>query len=78
MFESYIAEMDVRARALKMLLLLLESQIENNMINYHEENSYKKDADSLAIIHALKLLLKDVFKLKDEYYKDFVKEEYGE
>jgi hypothetical protein len=77
MIENLLVELIKPTKTIKLLNILLEELVEEEIIYDVNKNQYDKNENILAINYAIKLVNKDIVKIRRKYYKQMCKEKYG-
>ncbi|MBQ4646006.1 MAG: hypothetical protein IJB79_01525 [Candidatus Gastranaerophilales bacterium] len=77
MIENLLSELIRPIKTIKLLNIFLEEIVEEEVMCDVSKNQYDKNESILAINYAIKLVNKDVLKLRERYYKLMCKEKFG-
>ena len=77
MIEDFITELDKPLKAMRLLLILTDEYVEDNLCIETCSNERERKENILAISHAIGLVRGDISRIRRKYYKSFLKEFYS-
>ena len=77
MIEDFITELDKPLKAMRLLLILMDEYVEDNLCIETCSNERERKENILAISHAIGLVRGDISRIRRKYYKSFLKEFYS-
>lgn len=77
MIEDFIAELDEDTRAIRLILLFLREYLDGETSFVVEESERTKKKNIYSLVNALYVMNRDIVRLRNQYYKQMVKEKYG-
>lgn len=76
MVENLLVELIKPTKAIRLLNILLEELVEEEIMYDLNKNQYDKNENILAVNYAIGLVNKDILKIRRNYYRQMCKEKY--